>query len=203
MKWCFALSVTAALLCLCRPARADIITADENGNATIMEHNGAVPAGYLPPVPLTFTIGQDTGPGGLANALIYTLPFGPGLFQGSAVGDVLVTDGVGGPLSDVIRFNSTGNTMIIYSAAPGSSLADVGFPSAFYGNQVTVAEINGQITYTAASIGEYGDRNGFPPTYQITSDAPAPTPEPSSMIICGIGGLILAGYYKWRIRRST
>ena len=65
MKWYFALSVTAALLVLTRPARADIITADENGNASLSQNNGVFLETF------TFTIGQDPGPGGLANALIY------------------------------------------------------------------------------------------------------------------------------------
>ena len=202
MKWYFALSVTAALLALSRPARADIITADENGNATLSQNNGVLLETF------TFTIGQDPGPGGLANALIYHSNFLANT-GGIPVGDVLVTEGVGGLLSEVIRFNRVsqgGVDMIIYSATPGTDLADVGFPSQFYSNQVTVAEINGQITYTATGSqpGEFFDRAGLPATYQITSAEQATAvPEPSSIIIvCGVGGLGLAGY-KWRRRRST
>jgi len=45
----------------------------------------------------------DPGPGGLANALTYNLLNPPGL----VAGDLLVQEVAGGPLSDLIRFNSS------------------------------------------------------------------------------------------------
>src|SRR5262249_2016472 len=69
------------------------VTVDENGHGTIMFPGGGT-------IPLASALGQDTGPGGRSNALIYSLFSPPGLTGG----DVIVTE-PGGQVGDLLRFN--------------------------------------------------------------------------------------------------
>jgi hypothetical protein len=116
----------------------------------------------------------DPGPGGLASALTYSLLDPPGL----TAGDLILLD-PSTNTSDIIRFNpsetapdgSTG-AFVFYSLAGEGTLADTGFPSAFYANTFTLPEnILGATSYTPTA-GEPGFVTGAggPVTYQITSN---------------------------------
>jgi hypothetical protein len=123
------------------------ITADENGNGTLTNTSGFNS-------PLLSVTGQDPGPGGRSNALMYGLLNPPGF----TAGDLVVID-PSFKVSDVIRFdtqavsgvNSTG-VMAFYSRPGGTDLADQsGFPTALYDvgqTQVIVEPSNGQISNT-------------------------------------------------------
>src|SRR5690242_1976361 len=94
IRWIF---VFAAVLMVV-PAFGITITVDEFGNGSIL---------LTAPIPLPSKIGDDPGPGGLSNVLIYGLPFA------GVQGDVLLNDpGLG--VLDVIRFNGNG-TLAFYS----------------------------------------------------------------------------------------
>src|SRR6476469_4101210 len=70
------------------------ITVDENGNGTLTNTSGF--SSTLP-----FALQADPGPGGLSSVLTYSLLNPAGL----TAGDVLLQDGIGGPILDVVRFN--------------------------------------------------------------------------------------------------
>lgn len=183
-----------------------LVAMDENGN-------GLFKSGDAPPETLDHLQGQDPGPGGLPNALIYYHYIG-GLTM--TAGDLILTEG---PLdrtnvwSDLIRFNFTPGTgsWVFYSdlPEPGESAepADIGFPLALYPNVLIRPE-----------SGEEGGWNGFeytpapgqpgylsleipgvislpvPITYKITSDIP----EPSTLVmLAGLGVMLISGY-GWR-----
>ena len=130
-------------------------------------------------------IGNDPGPGGLTGVLIYNLPFLG--FQG----DVFLTEGVGGAVTDVLRFNGNG-TVIFYSDNIGGSdsMADTTSPpSTFYANTVTLVEVgpegnNG--AYYTPTAGQPGFDPNSNTTYRFQSDGDLP--EPASMLLMG-GGL--------------
>src|SRR5437879_4356370 len=69
-------------------------TFDENGNGTFTNTSGFNSA-------LTSTLQNDPGPGGLNSALTYSFFNPPGL----TAGDLFLLETVGGPISDVFRFN--------------------------------------------------------------------------------------------------
>jgi hypothetical protein len=110
------------------------ITVDENGNGTLF--NPVIGTS----IPLSSALQSDPGPGGLPAVLTYDLLGAPGL----VAGDVLLQDGVGGPISDVIRFNPAGTggdpnyseSLVFYSDDVDGfdSLADTGLPAIFYAN---------------------------------------------------------------------
>jgi hypothetical protein len=180
------------------------ITADENGNGTLTNTAGF--SGSLP-----FMTGQDPGPGGRSNALMYGLLNPPGL----TAGDFIVIDPSFTDVSDLIRYDPTavvgGGTgaMAFYSRPGGTDLADQsGFPTALYDigqTQVIVEPSNGQIsnTPTAGQPGFVAGAGG-PVTYNLTSPElsppPASAPEPSSVALMGLGGLTLAAWRRWRRR---
>ena len=120
---------------MCAPAAAQgfsvSITADENGNGTFNNS-----AGFFANLP--FTQITDPGPGGLTGVLNYGLLNPPGLVGG----DLLLTDGLLN--SDLIRFDAVTNngSFFFYSAPTGgsSSLADIGGPTNFNTNLVTLPE---------------------------------------------------------------
>ncbi|MGH9558495.1 MAG: PEP-CTERM sorting domain-containing protein [Bryobacteraceae bacterium] len=165
-----ALAAASAL-----PLTAGIISVDPNGNGTIDS------------TPLSWTLGNDPGPGGLDDVLTYSLPF-----QGTQ-GDVLLTFSDYGliPLMDV-RFNGDG-TLILYAANVGGPdlLADTDAPPGdVYGNLVELDEP----TVYASTLATYTpgvDDPGYDasnPTYQIFSYA---VPEPGTpwLVMVGLAGL--------------
>jgi PEP-CTERM motif len=173
-----------------------IITADEKGNGSL-----TFPASA--PVPTIGVLGQDPGPGGRSNALIYSLLGPPSL----VAGDVLVTE-PGGAVGDIIRFNAASDQnpaeFVFYSQPGGTDLADLaGFPSANYTNVLTIPEINGIINFTPGS-GQPGFVAGFSATYNLSSVDPAPSaiPEPTSLVLFGMATAGCLGWRRWRTRRA-
>jgi hypothetical protein len=175
---------------LAGPAQATdgiLITVDENGH------------GFLNDQPLNYFIGQDPGPGGLPNALIYSFSL-PGQQDAIGLGDVYLREGVEQGWSDLIRFypvSTSLNYLVFYSdSGPGDTeLADVGFPTAFYEYNVTIPELgpegdNG--AYYTPLLGQPPDPGaiyGYDVTYHFISDVPAPP----AVWLLGSGLLGLAG----------
>ena len=93
------MSAAVLVCCLSGSALADPFsvstTVDENCNGLLTNT-----AGFSSLLPCGFQ--NDPGPGGLANVMTYSLLNPPGLTSG----DVLLQEGTGGPIFDVIRFNS-------------------------------------------------------------------------------------------------
>jgi hypothetical protein len=153
------------------------IAVDEFG--TMFVNNVLAPAGV---------IGTDPGPGGLTGVLIYTLPFLG--FQG----DVFLTEGPGGAIMDVLRFNGNG-TVIFYSDNTGGidSLADTTSPpSTFYSNSVTLIEI-GPEGLAGADYTPTAGQPGYDPnsiaTYRFQSDGTIPEPASMFLMASGFAGL--------------
>jgi hypothetical protein len=170
----FASILAALALSLCMRGTAlaqvpgPLLVVDENGNSNFS------PPGTLQP---------DPGPGGLPQVLTYHLPFA------GLPGDVLMQDGVGGPVLDVIRFNGNGTLLFYSDNVDGfDALADTPSPpSAFYPNQITIQEIG-----TEANNGAFyqptPNQPGFDPSfpnYHFISDGAIP--EPSSLMLLVVG----------------
>jgi PEP-CTERM motif len=162
---------------------------DENGNGTYELDGGPV-------TPLTFTIAQDPGPGGLDNALIYFLPttVGGGDLAICEVGMATCTSS---EYSDLLRFESSDGSldlpatqMVFYSALGGTDLADIGFPTEIFPGAIT-----SEIVFGDGSIGFDWRPNGpaYPDGNQYigTSDA-APVPEPATLTLFALGAGALA-----------
>jgi len=147
------------MACICGSALAQVFTFDEFGAAQ-----------FGPP-----SFAPDPGPGGLAGALTYPLPF-PG-----TPGDLILREPpANSQNSDVIRWNGNG-TLIFYSdnvPAPEAP-ADTGLPGANYPGPVIAAE-----TGVEGGIQDYfytpgPGMPGFDPsvagaTYHFISDVPEP-----------------------------
>jgi hypothetical protein len=162
------------------------ITVNESGNGRFTNTVGF-------DQPLTSALLPDPGPGGLAAALTYNLLNPPDLIAG----DLVLRELVGGPISDIIRFNpnQNGGSLVFYSDFfdGGDRLADTGFPSAFYTNIFTALEIgsegNNGFTYTpvAGQPGFVAGAAGLV-TYVIQSDVRT-VDEPSSLALLSIVGV--------------
>jgi hypothetical protein len=159
------------------------------------------------PIPMPCVPTPDPGPGGLSNALTCNLLGPPGL----VAGDLMLQEVVGGPFSDIIRFNpaGTGNagypaSLVFYSDTGDevpAPLADTGLPTALYANTFTALETllpggSSGIIYTPSST-QPGFVPGFSVTYQIVSD----TPEPATVSLFLVaGGALLMGSRLRRLR---
>ena len=202
-SWFLGLVLTGLLLSASGNAFGQIniirINVDENGHGTIN--------GFLGLQPLPFALLPDPGPGGLPAALTYNLGNPPGL----VAGDLVMTEpGTGGSvISDIIRFNpnQNGGSLVFYSdnSDGKDSLADTGFPTAMYTNVVTRAEVgpegNNGLVYTPTA-GQPGFVAGaaVPVEYTLISDA---VPEPSSVVLLGVMGIVGTVGYAWRRRRKA
>jgi hypothetical protein len=177
-------------------AQTVIITVDENGNDTI--NFGLRPAPLPPGMPAA-----DPGPGGQSAALTYNLAGPPSL----VAGDLLLFD-VGLSLSEVIRFNpaGTGNplypaSLVFYSLAGGTDLADTGFPTTLYTNLASLLEsTSGPTSYTPTST-QPGFVAGFSLTYVI--DSPSAIPEPSTMSMLLLGSIAVGVHFLRRKVAAT
>jgi len=163
------------------------ITVNENGQGLVTSTDG-----FMSTLPVTFQ--TDNGPGGLANALTYSLLSPPGLTEG----DLLLSESPGGSISDIIRFNPTENCsntigcLVFYSDNFDGidSRADIGLPTGRYTNTVSLMEIGPEgdngLTYTpvAGQPGFVAGADG-PVTYVLASDSPVP--EPSTIVLFGTG----------------
>ncbi|MBV9202098.1 MAG: hypothetical protein JOY83_20670 [Alphaproteobacteria bacterium] len=144
---------------------------------------------------------RDPGPGGLARALTFTLPYN------AYFGDVILTEGTGNRRSDLIRFNGD-NTLIFYSdfdvTDPSDAFADIGFPTNNWANKVTIAEV-GTESFNGALYQPKPNQPGFnalKPTYLIISDIPEPSTL--SLLVLAVFGsgiaLRLRGYNGSRLQ---
>jgi hypothetical protein len=165
-----------------------LLTVDENGHGTLN--------GFVGPQALPFALQNDPGPGGLPNVLTYDMLNPPGL----VAGDVLMQEGPGGPILDVVRFNPTevgagGGTgcLVFYSDNVDGfdSLADTPSPpGALYPNTITIVEVgpegqNGAIYTPLAGQPGFVAGASAPVVYDLLSD----TPEPATwaLMLVGVG----------------
>jgi hypothetical protein len=132
-------------------------------------------------VNLTGVNQQDPGPGGLSNALVFTV----GNSSLLTTGDLFLIDPTTFAISDIIRFNFSGGSdeIVFYSRADGGNAkADTGFPGAFYANDLDIFENpNGPTTYTPTT-GQPGfiDFGGL--TYVINSAEAVPEPSTFALV---------------------
>jgi hypothetical protein len=188
----------ALTLCASRLRAAPIplpvvdIEVDEYGNGTVTPESTGIP------FPTLGSLQADPGPGGLSSTLTYSLLAPPDL----VAGDIFLTEGVGGAINDVIRFNPAGTGSVSYPASlvfysdntdGFDALADTASPpTAFYTNTVTIAETgtetNNGAFYTP-TVGQPGAVTGFTVNYHFISDLPEPTTA-ALMGVCVALGLL-------------
>ena len=166
-------------------AAATVVTInfDENGHGSYTINNVTTP--------LSFSLAQDPGPGGLANVLIYS-----GLPLAGVQGDLGLNDAdFGGNTLDYIRWNGNGTIAFYSDNVDGAdALADTPSPpSSFYTNLVKIAEVgpegnNGAVWQPSAGQPGFGNSD-FTFVYNITSDSTVP--EPGSLALVPLGLIAL------------
>jgi hypothetical protein len=129
------------------------------------------------------------------DTLVYFLI--PSAFPGMVSGDLLITLTSGGPVTDLIRFETVagvGPAAFIFSNQNYGLPDDVGLPATFQSNNVTrvISDL-----YTPLSVTDPGyvaGKNGAANwSYEL-----APVPEPGTMMLLGVGMFGLAIYGKRR-----
>jgi hypothetical protein len=100
----------------------------------------------------------------------------------------LVKPGTAAVVSDVIRFNTGGPSIVFYSdfdadAEQPGNLADKGFPGAFYQNHIFRTDDG---SFYKPTDSQPGFVPGFQVTYQFLSD-PSPVPAPPAVVLVGLG----------------
>jgi hypothetical protein len=177
------------------------ITVDENGNGSLVFPGGGT-------FPTQGVLAPDPGPGGRTAALTYNLLGPPSL----VAGDVFLLEPGSNVFSDLIRYNpangASAASLVFYSdiLSGADSLADTGFPTAFYANTLTFSEIglegNNGFTYTPTA-GQPGFIAGFDVTYVIRSDVGGnQIPEPASLALVSAAILSMAASAALRRRRT-
>jgi len=205
------LQVLAALM-VCGLGLASMAAQAQGGNNPLITVNERGVGSIFfssPGINMPGVLAADPGPGGLASALTYNLLGPPGL----VAGDLFITDTVGGPLSDLIRFNPAGTgggaypaSLVFYSTDAGGALADTGSPSSFYTNTLTLLEGPGGVTLYTPTAGQPGFITGFSATYDIISDDIAATPEPGAIALfgsMGLSGVALLARRRKQARKSA
>jgi hypothetical protein len=169
------------------------ITVDENGNGSIN--------GFSGPETLPFALQNDPGPGGLANALTYSMTGPTSVTSALTFGDVLLRNGLG-VIAD-IRFNrnevctdGTVGCLVFYADNSDGfdSLADTGLPGALYANvaDVTLEAGNGAVYAIYTPIeGQPGfvDGAAAPVVYDLIEEVPVPEPASLGVLLAGLAGL--------------
>lgn len=178
--------VAFALVFATTEAKAQVpnitITVDENGHGTLTNSagfNGVSPS----------SMQADPGPGGKLSVLTYGLLNPPGLIGG----DVLLLALAGG-ISDVIRFDPNVNrgSLFFYSLTGGPDLADIGLPSAFNTNLVSILANESGFTLYAPAAGQPGfivGAAGFGLNYRFLSTVPE-TGSTIFLLGFGVAGLL-------------
>lgn len=183
-----AISFAAFLVVLAGHVRGQTTTTlNEDGTATAVT---AGPGGGT--VTYTGVNQSDPGPGGLPNALVFTVGTSPLLTSG----DLFLIDPTTFAISDIIRFNNIGGVdqIVFYSRNDGDGAkADTGFPSAFYPNDLDIFENpNGPTTYVPTT-GQPGFIAFGGLTYVINSSEAA-VPEPSTFALVTLPALAFIGF---------
>jgi hypothetical protein len=190
MKKAFGLTLLLALASL-QPARAGFVfNFDENGVGTFTPDGGTT-------VALNGTLQNDPS-SGLGLVLTYDLSsVGVSVFGG----DVNVyEDDAQTIVSDLFRFtDATGSLftpsadrMIFYSLTGGGAPADTGLPPLATDFGVT-EKPDGSFSYSVS------DGNGG---FNVYNGLSSPVPEPSSLALCALGSVALAGYARRRSARA-
>ena len=193
--------ITICLVCVLLTAAASqgtttpqvmTISFDENGNGNV---NGT---------PLLW--GVDTPPVG-HETLYYVLPFAPVVEGEIRVMEPLATSPV---ISDVLRFVNVGEAapigrVYVYSDLPEAGetpeLADTGIPSLWSPyNEVTEVGPEGSngATWTPLYTGQPGYSGTYSVSYNFTSDVP----EPATICLLGLGGLLLGRNRKFNKKQK-
>jgi hypothetical protein len=154
-------------------------TFDEDLSGTYRANGG-------PTTPLTGSLQPDPLNGGTL-VPTFVLP------EPVLAGDVLITDHGSSTLSDLLRFPDNGGgiatVMMYYSLIPSTgtpSASDVGIPSTFQPNHVTIDESLGQpgndgFIYNAGGNVFHG----------ISDFTPVPEPASSTLLVCGFTLLLI------------
>jgi hypothetical protein len=164
------------------------IQVDEYGNGFINFGTGNTQ--------LPFALQNDTGPGGLANVLTYSLFSPPNM----TAGDVFLTDSYNNnALSDVIRFNPSQaapggglGTLVFYSEnddvdAPPALADTISPPTLNFTNLVTISELGADDLYNGALYTPTAGQPGYVPGYAVTYNFISDVPEPTSMALLATG----------------
>ena len=125
-------------------------------------------------------------------------------FNNFKTGDLLITLTSGGPVVDLIRFETLGASgtdpvAFIFSSQSYGLPDDVGLPTTYQSNTATDLISNVYIP-NSNQPGYVGTGGATAWEYEL---APAPAPEPGTMMLLGVGMLGLAIYSKRRMNNKA